>query len=522
MVISGHVLRAALLVGVAVVFCAGTASAAETETGAAAWACPDSAAVAGFHGLPQDAQEARAQQAAALAESALEAESAPVIIAGLREAVTLNPTDTGHLLALAEICRASGYRVEAYAALDAARGQFRALKGQERRDAIRDYALIRGWMEYADGNWADGEALGAKAVEAGAGTEGHLVELLNMAARPMQLTEISTHMVVFAPYENDTGNRRSDWGWCRRAWAFLHRVSFEQEMYENCERRQTRLPRNNVLRWRDYGMACEREGRGDWAECYYRRSREAVRAADGGWITGHARETAGAADLRMGPMPFWTNPDGGYVTGSLFAYAAYAWEMMDAAPDEDVAVWAERLMAVAASCQHRYPDRPWVRLWRGAAFLALGDLQEAYGEFGLARDDFDRLGLDEPRLDPLQGRVMLHYRKYDRARPLLERGVQTQPRNARCWADLGTLHATLGEDAEALAAFDMAVGLDPRMAVAWYNRGILRAKDGQWQAALDDLKVAADLAPQDRKVITDLQQVQRKLQADRRAAAAKE
>ena len=66
----------------------------------------------------------------------------------------------------------------------------------------------------------------------------------------------------------------------------------------------------------------------------------------------------------------------------------------------------------------------------------------------------------------------------------------------------------------------MAVGLDPRMAVAWYNRGILRAKDGQWQAALDDLKVAADLAPQDRKVITDLQQVQRKLQADRRAAAA--
>jgi tetratricopeptide (TPR) repeat protein len=480
------------------------------------WARLTDEQLAAFRDLPGKEQENRAGQAEKLTEKVDQLPGAPEQLLLLREAVALDPAQPSHWLQLAELCRTMGYRHAATDALTSARSLFKEARGQHRKDCIRDYSLTLGWLEYEAGRWAETEAWGGKAREAGAGLHGSLLELLGMAASPLRYYEFDLKVAVFRPMDNDSNNRRSNAGWAWRQYQHLHKMSFDQGLWENCERRETRLDENNVLRWRDSGNVCEYNGRGEWADCYYRKSYEAIKGKAGGWLVEHEGGIPGFLP-EMEPLPFWTNQDGYFVTGSPAAYAEYAYAMMnDSAQTARRAFWAEQLIYTATASTHRYPDWPWIYLWRGAAYLALDKVSDALGELQTGREQFEFANRPvDPRLDPLEGHIYLLLKKFNRAKPLLEKGVENFPRNAQCWSDLGIIRAAEGDLTGARQAFDMALSLDRGLAVAWHNRGFLNLKEGEWETALVDLQTAADLAPHDEQLIHDLQRVRDKVNRDR-------
>jgi tetratricopeptide (TPR) repeat protein len=422
-------------------------------------------------------------------------------------------------LQLADQFRKMGYRHDAHKALASARALFKKTKGQYRRDCIRDYSLILGWLEYEAGRWNEAEAWGKKAKEAGAGQQGLLLEILSMSARPMSFDEFDLKNAAFLPFDNDSHNRRSNASWAIRNYYHLHSTPFDEYLFQNCPGRKTKLDLNNILRWRDYGMMCEANDKDDWSACYYSKSHAAIKGRSGGWLVEHEASIPGYRP-RLEPQPFWINQDGYYVTGSLPAYAEYAYAMMN---DSEQAVrrtfWAEQLLFTASACIHRYPRWPWVYLWRGAAYQALDKPSDALGEFLTSREQFEFIDHPaDPRLDLLEGHVRLIQKKYTRAKPLLEKGVQAFPKNAQCWSDLGIIRAAEGDLAGARHAFDKAISLDRKMAVAWHNRGFLNIKEGDWETALVDLQTAVDLAPHDEQLTHDLQRVREKVRRDRSAS----
>jgi hypothetical protein len=495
-----------------------TAQESPPATAGAQWATLTEQQLADFRALSGKEQKNRARQAAELVKDLDQLHAAPERLLTLREAVELNPAEPALWLQLAELCRWMGYRHAAHDALASGRSLFKETSGQHRKDCIRDYSLTLGWLECEAGRWAEAEAWGVKAKEAGAGLQGNLLELLGMAARPMQVSQFDLKLCVFRPFDNDSNNRRSDVGWVWRQYQQLHKMSFNQVLFENCEGQKTRLDENNILRWRDYAIPCEYNDRGSWAECYYRKSYDAIKGKNGGWLVEHAGGIPGFLPA-LEPMPFWTNQDGYYVTGSLVAYAEYAWQMMDDASQASRRTfWAEQLIYTATACTHRYPDWPWIYLWRGAAYLALDKTSDALGELQTGREQFEFAHRAcDPRFDPLEGHIYLMLKKYNRARPLLESGAENFPDNARCWSDLGIICAADGDLTGARHAFDMALSLDRYMAVAWHNRGFLNLKEGDYDRALVDLQTAADLAPHDEQLIHDLQRVQQKVKQDRAA-----
>lgn len=72
----------------------------------------------------------------------------------------------------------------------------------------------------------------------------------------------------------------------------------------------------------------------------------------------------------------------------------------------------------------------------------------------------------------------------------------TDPQQARVQAARGTSLAQSGQNAEALAAFNAAIDLDPSAAQAFYQRGMLYLSDRKYEFALADFTSANGLAPQ--------------------------
>ena len=332
----------------------------------------------------------------------------------------------------------------------------------------------------------------------------------------MNFDEFDLKCAIFLPFDNDSNNRRSKVRWVIRTYYHLHKTPFDEALFQNCPGQSTKIDRNNVLRWRDYGMMCEAHDKDDWSVCYYRKSFDAIKGRAGGWLVEHQGGIPGYRPV-LDPQPFWTNQDGYYITGSLPAYAEYALAMMnDASQAARRTFWAEQLLYTANACIHRYFDWPWVYLWRGEAYLALDMPSNALGELLTGREQFEfgKRPID-PRFDPLEGHILLLQKKYTRAKPMLERGVENFPKDARCWSDLGIIRAAEGDLPGARHAFDLALSLDRSLAVVWHNRGFLSLKEGDWETALVDLQTAADLAPHDEQLTHDLQRVKEKVQRDR-------
>ncbi|CAN5235042.1 hypothetical protein BH10PSE3_BH10PSE3_37870 [soil metagenome] len=127
-----------------------------------------------------------------------------------------------------------------------------------------------------------------------------------------------------------------------------------------------------------------------------------------------------------------------------------------------------------------------------AAYLAAGDLDEA-----------GRQADEALRLDPLNTLILvqradlnLERKRYEQALADSDRALALRPEvaslwNSRCWT-----RAVWGKDLDkALADCDAALKISPRMAAAMDSRGLVRFRQGQFDAAIRDYDAALVEAP---------------------------
>lgn len=208
-------------------------------------------------------------------------------------------------------------------------------------------------------------------------------------------------------------------------------------------------------------------------------------------------------------MPFWTNSDDGYVTGSLMAYTDFAWErMIHASHHDERHRWAVHVADGASRCLGVYTNEPWPWLWRAMAWQVMDEQPRAVSDLQQAEAEFAVIGRDEPALTYAKGHELILKENYGGAIPRLEQAVKEMPDLAICWADLGVARVMSHDREGALEAFNRALELAPDLAVALHNRGLMLLQDGRTEEALVDLTRAVEIAPEDEQIVLDLQRAQ--------------
>jgi len=92
----------------------------------------------------------------------------------------------------------------------------------------------------------------------------------------------------------------------------------------------------------------------------------------------------------------------------------------------------------------------------------------------------------------------------------LETAVRIRPNFAEAWSDLGQARKQLLDDAGALTAYEHAVSVNPRDAVAQYRLGAEYLHEGKTQPAIDHLRQADELNPSDQSTLNALQMALRR------------
>ena len=94
--------------------------------------------------------------------------------------------------------------------------------------------------------------------------------------------------------------------------------------------------------------------------------------------------------------------------------------------------------------------------------------------------------------------------RYERAISILEEAAQKEPSNSRVWINLGAAYlgdretATPEQQADAIAAFERALELDPAAPSVNYNLGLIYRDRADLETALVHLRRAAAINPLDR------------------------
>jgi len=466
----------------------------------------DSLSWAAFDSLSTDQKDSRSQEAEKLRVKAGDISAGPGRVQQLRHAVNLDPSHPLGWVDLAEVLRLMGYRTEATQALESALFTVKQSSGQSKKTFALEYFLARAWLDYEQGDWSGGRDRAERAVKLGGGLQAQLIAALNRAGCDLRDKEMRESLRAFYPLDYNT-NRPRNRRWAYNMWKHLHHVPSPTPEYFSSKGATLKNPDHEVLRWRDKGLIQEAHDVKEMAILAYERSAQYHPVREGGWLQRLAREVPGAKP-GFGPMPFWVNPDDGYVTGSLLAYQGYCHDRMKAEADpEQRTCWARKVVWAGNAAVDRYPFRPWIRLWRSEAYLQLDLFLEAENDITFARAWFEKFGIDEPALNPVEGHVFLLQKNYIEALPVLEQAALDYPEAANVWADLGLVRIRkLGRD-PAREAFDQALELDPTLAVVWHNRGLLNLQDKRYDEALTDLEKAAELAPHDSQVTADLARI---------------
>lgn len=480
-------------------------------------AAADSATIAEYLKHPKKDRERDRKDAQKLLETAAKEENGMRRLALLRDAAWTDPSSPDGWLALSDRAVAMGYEAEGEAALAAARATLRHLKGDKRREAIGAYSLAMSWWYYRLAEWRKGEDWGKHAIKAEPGLDAQLVRWLNHSDIFRSRQRWIEEMSPFYPYMEDW-LRQSYYNWLQMMFYYRNYEEYDGP-YMNDRLQETLLPHRYLqepLRWSDHGMYCEAHEDEDLARRFYELALDGVESRQGGWLHVRSR-TNPVLKTPMKPMPFWVNPDGGYVTGSRLAYLGWLRDEMLAADDptrQDEL--AEAVLRYADRTTTLYDRHPWPLLWRAEALMELDEPDEASSAMRTARDQFEHLGIEDPQLDRVQGHILLVQKKMGRATPLLRQAVKDFPTDAVCWSDLGIAEATIGDPAHARAAFDRALELDAQLASAWYNRGLLSLKEGDLESAQADLERAAQLVPDNETFQQELASLVQKISAKRR------
>ena len=453
--------------------------------------------------LPATPQTMEAEK---LREKAAGLTDGPRRVAILRQAVDVDPTNPVGWAELADVLRWMGYRTEATEALDSALFAVKQSSGQEKKQYALGYLIARAWLDYEQGDWADGKTRADRAVKLGGGLEAQLIAGLNRAGSEIKDKEMRESLRAFYPLDTYT-NRWRNHRWVYGMWKHLHNALYIPPNISVYKTGSLKITDHEIIRWRDRGLLAEANDVDDLAIRAYERSAEYHPVRDGGWLRKLEREVPGAKP-GFPPIPFWVNPGDGYVTGSLLAYQSYCHDRMKVETDPSRrAHWADRVVWAGKAAVHRYPYRPWTYLWRSEAFLELDLFKEAENDITFARAWFEEFDIDEPALNPVDGHIYLLEKNYRDALPVLEQAAVDFPDDAGVWADLGLVRIRRTGRDPAREAFDRALELDPSLGVIWHNRGLLNLQDDRFAEALSDLETAAELATHDPQVTSDLARI---------------
>lgn len=196
-------------------------------------------------------------------------------------------------------------------------------------------------------------------------------------------------------------------------------------------------------------------------------------------------------------LNFYRLESGVFHGGSLAAYA-FSSSMLALVRIDTPGSDVDYLRAVDAieTCLRRgiLPDevlalRGRLRFSRGYYVLAEMDLVEARSRFATDNEV-------EPWTSYLLGLIAMGRDRPEEAVPLLAESLEADPNRSDAWDALGVARLQLGDRSQARLAFDRAVAVDPIRHTAWFNRGLLRCQEGNLTGGLEDLKQAANLAPE--------------------------
>ena len=173
----------------------------------------------------------------------------------------------------------------------------------------------------------------------------------------------------------------------------------------------------------------------------------------------------------------------------------------------DAAV-ARALKEVVAAVQHRAlitlsaPATASEWMARSYYYQSRAELNEALAAARQAVTKSPDFGAAHIRLADLE----FSFGRTDAALQALDRGLALSPRNAQGFALKGYLLCARNQFSKARNAFDQAIALDGALPNAWLGRGLVKFRSSynlfkltpgrSYQAAIEDLQVAATLAPQ--------------------------
>jgi tetratricopeptide (TPR) repeat protein len=424
------------------------------------------------------------------------------------------PGDALGWIRLADLQRLMGYGHQARASFAEAAAIIKKLPKEEKRKMAGPYYTAKAWLEYDTTNWDVALANARRAYKIDPCSETKLVSILSRYAAqgegkigdPVRGEEGDPWSRHFEPRtESGPRNHHRNFYWVVLMFRHYHRVAFSEFSWATVGDDIPDYRWRDMFCRRDYGYVFESNGYWDAAGEFYEFSVDWSPVGRGNWVVAHERLTPLQTSTDT-PMPFWTNADGGYVTGSLMAYTEWATEQMLNAPSQESRRrWAVMSGDGASRCLAVYPNPSWPWLWRALAWQVQGEATRATSDLSQAKAEFAETGADDPKYDYAKGHELILREKYSGALPWLEKAVAELPDLAACWSDLGLARVMTGDRQGALEAFDRTLELAPDWAVALHNRGVLHLQEGRNKAALEDLTRAAELAPEDPQVVTDLQ-----------------
>jgi tetratricopeptide (TPR) repeat protein len=147
----------------------------------------------------------------------------------------------------------------------------------------------------------------------------------------------------------------------------------------------------------------------------------------------------------------------------------------------------------------------------GIAQSNLGRTMLASGESPKAADHLDRaiqlLGHTDDAADAryLRAKVYSAQNNAKQAAAQLEQAVALRPKFAEAWSDLGQARRELLDDAGALTAFERAVALNPKGAIAQYRLGAEYLRQDKPHLAVEHLQASYRLNPTDQSTLNALQ-----------------
>lgn len=477
----------------------------------------DSLGLAAFRDLGAAQRSERQAEAATWRRLATESPVLAGELQALRTCVGLDPTDADSWLQLARRTRWFGDYAQVEDALAGCRAAVSEKAGR-RRELLAEAALCEAWLRYDRGEWKRGLAAVDSAATHGADEdEVQLLRALHLAGtgRNRRAEDIA--------YRFAGRDHRAHWiygvsYWRRGGPGPAHGIftGTASAVSSGTSDFVKGLMRPTTVRaaecYRDFGTVEEQLQNWWLARQQYEFSAEFVPGI----------ETAPVVRLNRAPLarvrendtvPVWIVFDRFYVTGSLSAYVALAFERFEASTsDVDREFWATAVLNGAGSLVRMDVDEAWARRARGLVMAAAkGRQSQARVDLEAALRWFDSHGVEDARTVNVLARLYLEANRPARARPLLEKATQIQPENARAWSELGLAFVQLGEVEAAMAALQRALDLDGELAVAWYNRGLLRYHLEDLPGAVSDLERAHELAPDNAEVETLLQQLRQRL-----------